>query len=170
MGIRFDLIISSTIAGVIILMLFRVNTFMMETSVDNRLIHEMQNFADATALLIQNELRSLESIESLTDSTIRFATTEQDTIEIFKQGRDLIILRKDVATLMTETEEYAARLHSLSFTPKKTNNEEALNIANAAIIHFRVVTETTPEQHVGGKGQIQAYAEKQIYLRNIFYE
>lgn len=171
MGIQFDLIIPPVIVGFIILALFSINTFMMETSVENRLSHEMQTFADNTVILLQDELRTLDSIESLTDSTISFATTKKDTIKIYRQGRNLNITRTDAATATTDTEEYPARLQSLKFTRKNADNEEALNNANTAIIHFRAVTQSTPDQQVGEESKrIRAYAEKQVYLRNKFYK
>lgn len=171
MGIQFDLIIPPIIVGFIILILFRMNSFMMSTSIDNRLSSEMQNFADATVILLQNELRTLRSIESMTDSTIRFSTTELDTIEIYKEGRNLNIATKSAATSGTQIQEHASRLKSLTFTAKQPDNSEALILANAAIIHFQVITESTPEQQAGpdNGNRVRAYAEKQVYLRNVFY-
>lgn len=165
MGIQFDLIIPPVIAGFIILTLFSINKFMLDTSVDTRLTNEMQNFANISVEIIQNELRSLKSIETLTDSTIRFSTTEEDTVEIYREGRSLNVDQLTGDGTVTDTEEHPARLKSLTFTPKEMMGSVP------KLLHFRIVTESTPEQQVGEDPEsIRAYAEKQIYLRNIFYE
>lgn len=165
MGIQFDLVIPPIIAGFIILALFSINRFMLSTSVDTRLSSEMQNFANISVDLLQNELRSLKSIEALTDSTIRFSTTERDTVEIYRQGRNLNIDHLTGAGAIIDTEEYPVRIKSLTFTPKEMMGSVP------KLLHFRVITESTPEQQVGeDSDNIRAYAEKQIYLRNIFYE
>lgn len=165
MGVQFDLIIPPVIVGFIILTLFSIHSFMMETSVDNRLSAEMQSFADNTTILLQNELRTLESITSLTDSTIRFVTTRKDTVHIYRQGRKLIITRTAAATSVTNTDEYAARLKSLTFNGK----QQIKNVPS--LLHFQVITESRAEQHVGGANDntVRAYAEKQVFLRNVFY-
>lgn len=165
MGVQFDIVIPPVIAGFIILALFSINRFMLDTSVDTRLSNEMQNFANISVELLQNELRTLNSVEALTDSTIRFTTTEEDTLEIYRQGRNLNIDHLTGSGSVVDTEEYPVRLKSLEFTPKEMVGSVP------ALMHFRAITESTLDQQVGEKSdRIRAYAEKQIYLRNIFYE
>ncbi|MEX0905424.1 MAG: hypothetical protein WD604_10745 [Balneolaceae bacterium] len=166
MAVQMDLIVPPAIMGFIIILVFSVNSFILETSVDNRLIYEMQNFADVSVVLLQDELRSLKSIEELTDSTLRFTSTDEETISIYREGRNLNIARHSTVTSVSDTLAHAARLASLSFTPQE------LVGSVPTLLHVRVVTESTADQQVGADNgnRIRAYAEKQVYLRNIYYE
>lgn len=160
MAIQFDLIIPPIIVGFIILLIFRISSFMMSTSIDNRLGYEMQNFADITIEVIQNELRTAVCYDiGEPNSYIAFTSTQGGNIQIFQENRLLKVIRDFP---VADTIANASRLDSLAFEADSTEN---------SLLRIEVYTSSIAEQEAGPDDgtRVKAYAEKQVFLRNNAY-
>ncbi len=162
MGIQFDIVIPPIIAGVVIMLIFQVNSFMLSTSVDNRLGFEMQNFAEATADVIHTEVRLLKNFKlgGCQNSSCEFLSTNGDSVAIFQDNNELIIRRKTPDAVITE-QSYSSRLDSLNF----------IRDGSGDMLTFLVITTSRAEQEVGpDDGQrVKGFAERIVFLRNIAY-
>jgi hypothetical protein len=166
MGVQIDLIIPPVIIGLLIILIFRVNAFMVESSIDNRLNNDMQEFADLTGILIQEELRTLSSYDSdtLPDTTLRFVNLAGDSVFVNKNNRNLEIVRVNPNTMASDTTMYPSHLQSLYFTA------EPDSVINPHFIRIRIETESQSENHARFRNHVntvKAFSEKQIFLRNL---
>ena len=82
MGVQIDLIVPPIIVGLLIILIFNVNSFILETSVDNRLTNDMQTFADVSVDVVQEEIRGLRELNygGISDSKFTFVNIQQDTV------------------------------------------------------------------------------------------
>ncbi|MAO63468.1 MAG: hypothetical protein CL666_00560 [Balneola sp.] len=156
MNVQFDLIIPPVIFGFIIIIVLRINSFMMETSVDNQLNYQMQTIADASIILLQDVLRPAVEVDVVTPNRLRFVTTKCEEFEIYQQGRKLLIRQNSP---VVNTDEYTGNLDSLHF------------IRDGSRLRMQVFMESRAEQEAGEDdgNRVRAYAEKQIFMRNIAY-
>lgn len=155
MGLQFDIVIPPIIAGIIILILFRLNSFMMHTSVDQRLGMQMQNFAEVIADLIEVRVREAASIQSETCklASCRFTDVENNTVRIYQNGSDLII--EDA----TGSQSHAARLDTIKF------------LFDGTFLKFELTTQSRASEEVGADdGQrVKGFSTRRVFLRNIKY-
>lgn len=165
MAANFDLILSVIVVGLLTLLIFSVHAFMIETSIDNRLTQEMQDFADVSIVVMQEEIRTLNELIEFDDHSLRFVNTSRDTIEIFRDLSDLKIVIKKSTGLIPDTLDYPARLSQLEFVP------EMMVGSIPTFLRVKVQTESRPEQQAGSeeKASIRAFAEKRFFLRNLHY-
>lgn len=188
MGVQIDLIIPPVIVGLLIILIFNVNSFILETSVDNRLANDMQTFADVSVDIVQEEMRGLVSVNTsesilltvldednepvpVSNNYTKFVYTvqqgtKQDEVTIWAENGVLKIKREGDITPSEETAVYPAYIKDfvIEYDPNPTL---------PPFLRVKVTTESRPEHHarVSSKKNddtvVRAFAEKQIYLRNI---
>jgi len=162
MNAHLDLILPPIIVGILIVIIITINTRMMESQVESRVTHEMQQFANASLSVLQEEIRDLGSVIAITDSTLRYLSSTNDTVSIFRINRDLMIRRRVFGGGAADTSVYAARLSSLRFTIF------SLGSNGATMLRVRVESRSTgAEQLDNSPTNFLAFAERDFYLRNL---
>jgi len=162
MNVHLDLILPPIIVGILIVIIITINTRMMESQVESRVTHEMQQFANASLLVLQEEIRDLESVIAITDSTLRYLSSTKDTVSIFRLNRDLLIRRRVFGGGSADTSLYPARLSSLRFTML------SLGTNGAGMLRVRVESRSTDaEQLADSPTNFIAFAERDFFLRNL---
>lgn len=183
MGVQIDLIIPPIIVGLLVILIFNVNAFILETSVDNRLTNDMQTFADVSVDIIQEELRGLVEVHEAelipvevevegemevvanTYSNFKFTLrqgNQEDEVTIWAEDGILKIKKFGDMTSPEETSVYPGYLKDVHF--------EYHPISNPSFLRVKVITESKPEHHARfGKNDdvVRAFAEIQVYLRNL---
>ncbi len=167
MGVQLDIILPPIIVGLIIIMIFRVNSFIVETSNDNRLQNDMQLFAEAAATVIQEEIRQISGDVEISGDTLfysRIANGKAGTGSITKDNRNIRIIRQMEDT-PADTSIIHANISDLTF-----NLEFPEPSASHAFIRIRVVTESLPEQHARIRESNQtsrAVVERRVFIRTM---
>jgi len=172
MGVQIDLIIPPIIVGLLIILIFRVNAFIVETSIDNRLNNDVQMFAEVSATVLQEEIRALTNFVEADDhfvndvaDSVKFTNQNCDIISIFREERNLIIARYIQATATNDTTVYPMNLSSLEFS------REPLNNPPYRFLRVKIETESRPEHHARFRNETQtvrAFEERRFLLRNLF--
>lgn len=164
MAVHMDLIIPPVIIGLLIIMIFNVKSLMIESSVNNRLNNDMQTFAEVTATVLQEEIKLIQNFLDVKSDSIRYISTNRDTVLITRKGRDIHIARYVMATSIRDTLIIPASLSNLQFI------REPHDVAIPAFLRVRVETESLPEHHVqlkNGDLTVSGFAERRVLLRNI---
>jgi hypothetical protein len=164
MAIQFDLIIPPVIVGILTIILFNIHSFMMETSVDNRLNNDMQTFADLATTTLQEELRMIDQIVEFNPDNLRFVTTNRDTVGIRRINRYIEITRFDAATAGRDTLIVSANLSNLNF------QLEPVGSPTPSFLRVQVETESRPEHHASLRNTdktVRAFSERRLFLRNV---
>ncbi|MCC5942371.1 MAG: hypothetical protein JJU37_12600 [Balneolaceae bacterium] len=178
---QLDLIIPPVIVGLLIILIFRVNAFMMDSSVDTRLSNDVQMHADLIADIIQEELRGAANSDILMSSpgtiqadSLDFVRSVVDVssgllplnVRIKRDERNLVIYRDfDPIEQSSDNIVYGSQISSLEF--RMATDRDNNIIPN--VIHFRVVTESDPAHHVRFRDDdkvVRAVAEREIFLRH----
>ena len=161
-----DLYIPAFIVGLLILMIFSINAFILETSVDNRVQDEVQMQSTLAIQVIGEELRGLESIVAEPDDQLRFVTFAGDSVIIQRSNRNLEILRWSPSTGLTDTTSFNLNLTNLLFSSQP--DSVMFNFAN--FLRVNVETTSRVEQHARFRGDdnrtVRARAQKEIFLRH----
>lgn len=166
MGVQLDLIIPPVIVGLLVILIFRMNAFVLETSADNRLIGGVQTNADVAIDIIQEELRGLQGDLEISEDTLQFdkyimdAATNPHPFMIVRDdnNQQLKVHFQDVVTSVPDSIVYDFNLSSLDFT-----------ITGPDILRVRVEAESRPDQHVRFRNDVEtvrAVTERDIFLRN----
>lgn len=172
MGVQIDLIIPPVIVGLLILVVFQLNSFIMETSTDNRLTNDMQTFAETASRVIQEEVKMANQILQPADpdtpgSVLRFISVTTDTITVQRSGRAIDVIRKSsVSPSIPDTLSYPLSMSSLMFDLERKPAGEPIPY----YLNVEIETESDPAHHVKVQGDIEtvrAFAENEIYLRNV---
>jgi hypothetical protein len=162
MSTYLDLLIPPIIVGILILTILSLNTRMMESQIDTRLTNEMQQYANAAMSAIQEELREVDTVISLTDSTFSYLNATLDTVRIFRQGRDLMLRSRSSAGGAADTTMFPARLTSLRF------NTVPLGPSGPTLLRVLVESESIGSEQMSGSPYRQrAFAQRDFFLRNI---
>lgn len=162
MSTYLDLLIPPIIVGILILTILSLNTRMMESQIDARLTNEMQQYANAALSAVQEEIREVESVIAVTDTTFSFLTATRDTVRIFRMGRDMMIRTRNVAGGSADTVVYPARLTNLRF------NTVLLGPSGPTLLRVRAESESIgAEQLTSSPSRQRAFAQRDFYLRNI---
>lgn len=162
MGATMDLLIPPVILAMLIGMIFSTNVLVMESSVENRVTFDLQSRANNTLLIVQEEVRGLRELLTVTDDTLRYISFERDTVTITKQDRTMVLSRKSPDGTPAEEELYPISLGELTF------GQPGLGTGNSSILQVKVVTESLPEQEAVRRNfRYKAVAEREIYLRNL---
>jgi hypothetical protein len=94
MAVQFDLITPVVIVGILMLMVVTMQSFMQESSAETRIITQNQAEVSIAMQILQEEIKSLTSISTVTDSTFRYVTAALDTVLFYRQGENLAIRRR----------------------------------------------------------------------------
>ncbi len=167
--IQADLIIPPIIVGLLIILIFRVNAFMMETSVDTRLTNDVQMYAETAATILQEELRKISGSLSLENDTLRFDNTDHGRTRITRNQRNIEIIHEnplsaDPDSLHPDTLIFPLNLTDLEFT------FEPQGVYPPFFIRIRVVAESQPAHHVRFRSEdqtVRAFAERRLFMRNV---
>lgn len=165
MAILMDNIIPSIIIGVLITMIFRLNSFMIETQVDNHLVAEMQQFSELAASIVHEELKTANRVLDMTENSIEFEDLNGLLVRLEREDDLLVVTKTDPATSNTELSTYPTYLASIQFTP----DPEGISIEDMRFLRFRLMSESRPDSHarVNNSQTAKAFSEKQIFLRNV---
>jgi len=172
MGVQIDLIVPPVIVGLLVIVVFQLNSFIMETSVDNRLTNDMQTLADVTSRVIQEELKMANQIlnpadPATPDSILKFVSVTTDTITIQRTGKNLEVIRKSsTSPSIPDTITYPSSISSVMFDLERKPPGEI----TPYYLNVEIQTESNPSHHANVRGDIEpvrAFAENEIYLRNI---
>ena len=181
MAAQLDLALPPIIVGFLIILIFRVNAFMIDSSVDARLTNDVQTHSNLIADIIQEELRGLITYdEDLFDENhnaeeLEFVKMVPDpsqgfillNVKIEQDERNLIIYR-DVDTITEDSDitVIPSQVSELRFSlPTDPINGNVI----PNLIHFHIETESNPEHHVrfrDDKPTVKAVSEREVYLRN----
>lgn len=168
MNVQIDLIIPPIIVALLIILIFRLNSFIMESSVDSRLINDVQTQANVAMDVIQEELRGIDSSPiTISQDTIRYSKFSETAGVI--NSRDFMIVRdsnngqlkihfQDLITGDPDSLTYAFNLSAIDFTSPQ-----------AHILRVRVQAESNPEQHVRFRNDdqtVRAVSERDFFLRH----
>lgn len=159
MNISFDLIIPPIIMGILMTMIISSNRMMMESSVENQVTYQLQSTANNGILVVQEEVRSLNEILVVSDSTLNFVETDFDTVMIVKQGEYLEVSRTPVGGVPT-TQSYYLKLDSIDF------QVSSAGAMAPTFLSVTAITKSSPQQ-VGSGTPHKAVASRDLYLRNL---
>src|SRR6056297_2969640 len=190
MGVQLDLILPPIIVGMLIIIIFRVNSFMMDSSIDNRVFNDMQSFAETAVVVLDDQLRTAKLVNNPTDfededvcsyfykqdgsadtncsDELEFITTNNYKITIEKDddGNDIIISSIEVDSDGNEIGSlnesvYPLYVSKLEFQHKTTSSN---------FISYKIETESNPDHHVqqgaDDEKTVKGFAERKIFLRN----
>lgn len=166
MGIRLDIVFSAIIVGIITLLIFGVNAFVLQNSVDTRLYNDMQNFADVSIDVFHEELKTaVEVLQPANASSptnfLRFVSLNGDTVEVQRDGRAVEMVRSSASA---DTIRYDLFLSGIEFDLEP----DTIAVPHYLRVTFR--TQSDPNQHVSFQNNIQtanAFSERRYYLRNV---
>lgn len=157
-----DLLIPPVILAMLIGMIFSTNVLVMESSVENRVTFDLQSRANNTLLIVQEEVRGLRELLTVTDDTLQYISFERDTVTITKQNRNMVLTRRSTDGTSPAEELYPISLGQLTFSLP------GLSTGSSRILKVKVVTESLPEQEAVRRNfRYKAVAEREIYLRNL---
>lgn len=153
MGINVELIITTIIIGILILMIGNTNKTLTESSLENRLTYEMQERAIHVQQFLEIELRNIQKIITASDSILIYKSISEDTIKVYKDRSELLIQNQNTGVISS----IAARLANLEFT----------YIPNSSFLAVNLTTISRKEESVGGNSEYLAFSERRYYLRNL---
>jgi hypothetical protein len=173
MGVQIDIVLPPIIVGLLIILIFRVNAFIVETSIDNRLNNDVQMFAEVSATILQEEVRSLTTFVDIDEhfgenqiaNSIKFFNHKCDLVTISRDGRNLIIERQIQGSDEEEIIVNSLNLSNLEFS------REPLNNPPYRFLRVKIETESQPEHHARFRNETQtvrAFEERRFLLRNLF--
>jgi len=191
MGLQLDLILPPIIVGMLIIIIFRVNSFMMDSSIDNRVFNDMQSFAETSTVVIDDLLRIAKSVNNPDDfedvdicnnfrkqdgsadtncsDELEFITTNNYKITIERDEDENTIVMSSIEVdsdgneigSVTETI-YPLYVSKLEFQHKTSSPD---------FISYKVETESNPDHHVQNSSDdqktVKGFAERKIFLRNL---
>lgn len=153
MSISIELMISTMIVGMLILMIGKTNQVMTESAIENRLTFEMQERATNVQQYIEVELTKVKKVISEKDSSITYLTVTEDTVQLFKDNTELLL--KNINT--GELKSIAGRLSELKFE----------YLPNSTFINVSIITKSKKEDSVKGQSEYLGLSERRYYLRNL---
>jgi hypothetical protein len=161
MNVQLDLILPPIIVGMLILMIMGVNQMMMESQIGNRLNIDMQNFANSTMVMLQENLRDVQDVVAISDSTLTYTSATSDTVRIERENRDLLMIRRPVSGA-TDTLRFNSNLADIRFTLF------LLAMDGPTMLRVRIETESAANMQIStATNTYRAFAERDFYLRNL---
>ena len=191
MGVQLDLILPPIIVGMLIIIIFRVNSFMMDSSIDNRVFNDMQSFAETSTVVIDDLLRRAKSVNNPDDfedddicnnfrkqdgsadtncsDELEFITTNNFKVTIKKDDDEnnilisRVILDADGNEISgVNTRVYPLYVSKLEFQHKTSSPN---------FISYKIETESNPDHHVqqgaDDEKTVKGFAERKLFLRNL---
>ncbi len=157
-----DLILPPIIVGMLLLMIVSLTGRMSESQIDARLNGEMQQFANVALSALQEELRHVDEIESISESELRYQTIDGDLVSITHQGRDLLVSRKRPNVNIPEVMRLPARLTAVRFQMIQ------LQANGPNLLRVYVESESVAnEKQTNSPSRQRSYAQRDFFLRNI---
>jgi hypothetical protein len=192
MGVQLDVVIPPIIVGMLIIIIFRVNAFMMDSSIDNRVYNDMQGFAETSAVVMDDLLRRAKSVvntDDFEDDDICSNFQKQDGSADTNCSDELVFImtnnfkitfRRDTADNNilisrikldsdgneisgSNTRVYPLNVSKLEFQYKPTEPN---------FLRYKVETESDPAYHAQNASSaenqktVKGFAERKIFLRN----
>lgn len=147
MAVQFDLITPVVVLGILLLLMLSLQQFMSETTAENRQIH-LNHAETAIAMqIVDEQLRGLDQIVAITDSTLRYVTAADDSVRMWAAGTALVVRRvPSGGTAVADT--FDVGLEQLRFTLRDTGG------AAPFFLMVRIGTE-------------KSVTEREFYLRNL---
>lgn len=158
MNITIDIVLPPIIVAMLTAMILTTNSLILDSTVENRLTYQLQNFANTDLEIIEQEVRGLQNVISASGSKLRFVKFNRDTVHIYRDGRDMLVATDFASASPNDTTNYPARLGDLQFDVGPSG----------IMLNVSVTTESRPEQEVSTDDEpSRGFAQKQIYLRNL---
>lgn len=178
MGVQIDLIVPPLIVGLLIIVIFRLNAFIMETSVDNQLNNDMQTFAELTTTLLQEEVKMATDItrpgySAFPDTVLEFTIDRpgllnDETVWIQRSEKNLEVIRTNSSTGSSDTLIYPSSLSLLEFKLERKPTDDPTKPPH--YLNVKIQTESNPDHHASMRDldkTVLGFSENEIYLRNI---
>lgn len=193
MGVQLDLVIPPIIVGMLIIIIFRVNAFMMDSSIDNRVYNDMQGFAETSAVVMDDLLRIAKSVNNPvdfedTDICSNFYkqdgsadTNCSDELEIITTNNFKVTISKDIDTnsivvSRIEVDDDGNEVGTLNervFPLNVSKLEFQFKPTEPNFLRYKVETESDPAHHAQNTSSaedqktVKGFAERKIFLRNM---
>jgi hypothetical protein len=160
MNVQLEIILPPVILGILTLLIFSVNAFIMESSVENRLNNDVQTFAVSTIDVLHEEFRTLRDVHlpGVSDSTFSFINADSDTVFVRRDGNRMVI-RYGRVNGNPEEVHFPGRITELRFNAQPGN-----------FLRISVSSESDIRQHARRSDRtepVRGFAERSIYLRNL---
>lgn len=166
MGIQIEYLVPPIIVGLLILLIFRVNAFIIESTTDNLIQGEIQTSSTLALEVIGEELRGLDRVIAQPDSVLRFVAFNGDSVLVRRSDRNMEIIRKSIAAGQPDTTSYALNLTDLSFS----SQPDTVVYTYANFIRVNVETTSLEKKHARFRGNdnrtVRSRAQKEIFLRH----
>ncbi|MDZ7693588.1 MAG: hypothetical protein U5K69_21130 [Balneolaceae bacterium] len=158
MNITIDIILPPIIVAMLTGMILTTSSMIIDSTVENRLTYELQNFANTSLEIIAYEVRGSQEVLNADGPDLHFIRFNQDTVHMYKSGRNLLVATDFAGTSVNDTTSYPAKFGDLVF-----------DLDPAGImLTVSVTTESRAEQEVGNNAErFKGFAVKDIYLRNL---
>lgn len=158
MNITLDIVLPPIIMAMLTGMILATNSLMIDSTVENRLTYELQNFANNSLEVVEYEVRGLQEVLQANGPDLHFVRYNQDSVHIYRAGRNLVVATDYNDGSVPDTTSYPAKLGDLDFTLSPSG----------IMLNVSVTTESRPEQEVGDNAErYKGFAEKDVYLRNL---
>lgn len=187
--VQLDLILPPIIVGMLIIIIFRVNAFMMDSSIDTRIFNDMQNFAETASVILDDKLRTLNYVLNTTDFT-----NSDICSNFYKQDGSSDTHCSSILTYIT-TNNYKVTIEKLvednTFKISSIEVDESGNEVGTLVeeiyplyiselefqytlyrpnfIRYKIQTESNPGHHVQADSElktVKGFAERRLFLRN----
>ncbi|MDG5767687.1 hypothetical protein QA596_09440 [Balneolales bacterium ANBcel1] len=144
-----DLIIPPILVGLLVLLILRINVFILETSVESRLHTELQSRSSVALELIQEQVRDLDSFLAEPDTLLQFRTASGDHVAIERAERNLQIIRHPFNPITNshgapDTTSHPMSLSDLRFLAQP----DTIDFNFAPFLRISLETESRPDQHI----------------------
>ncbi|MCH8486777.1 MAG: hypothetical protein LAT75_07920 [Candidatus Cyclonatronum sp.] len=156
-----QIIVPQIIVGLLVLLVFNVQLKMMDSSVENQVMGDLQNRADTGIMLIQEFARDIRLVEHAAADSLTYLDGRGNQVAIFKDNRLMKVQTTNLQTDSTKSISYNLMLSDLHF--------ELVSVLGQpqAILRIRIETESTPEMEPGTRThRYRAFANRDIFLRN----
>ena len=191
MGLQLDLILPPIIVGMLIIIIFQVNSFMMDSSIDSRVYNDMQSFAETSTVVLDDLLRRAKSVNNPDDfedddicnnfrkqdgsadtncsDELEFITTNNFKVTIKKDDdeNNILISRVILDDDGNEISGVNTRVYSLYVSKLEFQHKTS----SPNFISYKIETESNPDHHVqqgaDDEKTVKGFAERKIFLRNL---
>ncbi len=160
MSVLLDIVSSAIIVGLIVLLVLNIQSTMVESNVENRILQELQGIASVTVDLIQEDIKNLVEFKELSDTTIKIKNTDGEILIFERVDKSLRLYRE-----FPDGSEPVERLENVFL---QSLHFETLNLPGAshALLRIRVTCEI--ENVMNESGNLLAAAQRDVLLRNLY--
>ncbi|AXI99773.1 hypothetical protein CYPRO_0488 [Cyclonatronum proteinivorum] len=156
-----QIIVPQIIVGLLILLIFNVQLKMMDSSVENQVMADLQNRADTGVLLLQEYARDIRQVELAAADSLSYLDAQGNNVVIFRDARLMKVQVTEAGTNSISTYQYNLMLSAMVFEMVSVLGQPQ------AILRVHINTESTPEMEPGTRThRYRAFATRDIFLRN----